>query len=110
MTSGVGVENPRVIDLVTYDPKSGEYVLIMTEERQWDGSADRVLQLQEKINNYLSFALDGQMAREYPGSVGKPIRLQLDCIAQPDVDSGRFIELVREKLKLDAIRLVVNII
>jgi hypothetical protein len=106
----VGVENPRVIDLVTYDPKSGEYVLIMTEGRQWDGSADRVLQLQEKINNYLSFALDGQMAKEYPESVGKPIRLQLDCLAEPDADSARFIGLVREKLRPEGIRLVVNLI
>ena len=110
MTSGAGVENPRVIDLVTYDPKSGEYVLIMTEQRQWDGSPDRVLQLQEKVNNYLSFALDGQMARQYPESAGKLIRLQLDCLAEPDADSARFLELVREKLKPDGIRLVVNLI
>lgn len=110
MTSGAGVDNPRVIDLVTYDPKSGEYVLIMTEERQWDGSADRVLQLQEKVNNYLSFALDGQMAKQHPESVGKPIRLQLDCVAEPDADSARFLELAREKLKPDGIRLSVNLI
>jgi hypothetical protein len=82
----------------------------MTEERQWDGSADRVLQLQEKVNNYLSFALDGQMARQYPESAGKPIRLQLDCVAEPDADSARFLELAREKLKPDGIRLIVNLI
>ena len=110
MKRGAGVENPRVIDLVTYDPKSGEYALIMTEGREWDGSADRVLQLQEKVNNYLSFALDGQIAKQYPESVGKPIRLQLDCVAEPDADSARFIELVREKLKLEGIRLIVNLI
>ena len=110
MTSGGGVENPRVIDLVTYDPKSGEYALIMTEEREWDGSPDRVLQLQEKVNNYLSFALDGQMARQYPESVGKPIRLQLDCVAEPDAASARLIELVREKLRSEGIRLIVNLI
>jgi len=110
LTRGVGVENPRVIDLVTYDPKSGEYVLIMIEERKWDGSADRVLQLQAKVNNYLSFALDGQMARQYPDSVGKPLRLQLDCVAEPDANSAQFIELVREKLKTEGIRLIVNLI
>lgn len=110
MRSGAGIENPRVVDLVTYDARTGEYVLIMTEERQWDGSADRVLQLQQKINNYLSFALDGQMAREYPESAGKPVRLQLDCIAEPDADSARSIELVSERLKLDGIDLVVNLI
>jgi hypothetical protein len=110
LTRGAGVENPRVIDLVTYDPRYGEYVLIMTEERQWDGSADRVLQLQEKVNNYLLFALDGQMVKEYPDSAGKPIRLQLDCVAEPDAESARFIELLREKLRREGIRLIVNLI
>jgi hypothetical protein len=105
-----GVESRGVIDLVTYDPKSDEYALIMTEQREWDGSADRVLQLQDKINTYLSFALDGQMARHYPESVGKRIRLQLDCVSEPDADVARFIDLVREKLEPDGIRFVVNLI
>lgn len=110
MTAGAGVRDPRLIDLITYDPKSGEYVLIMTENREWDGSADRVLELQEKLNNYLSFALDGQMARQYPESVGKPLRLQLDCLSIPDPETSRLIEMVREKLRADGIRLVVNLV
>jgi len=110
LTQGVGVQNPTVIDLVTYDSKSGEFALIMTETRPWDGSADRVLALQQKINNYLSFALDGQLEREHPGSVGKPIRLQLDCACPPDPETGRFIDLVREKLRGEGIRFVVNVL
>ena len=82
----------------------------MTETRVWDGSADRVLQLQEKINNYLSFALDGQLERQHPGSVGKPIRLQLDCVGPPDPETEHFVELVREKLRTQAIRFVVNVL
>lgn len=110
MTRGTGVQNPTVIDLVTYDPGSGEFALIMTETRPWDGSADRVLELQAKINKYLSFALDGQMERQHPGSVGKPIRLQLDCVNQLDPETGHFIELVREKLRGEGIRFVVNVL
>lgn len=110
MTGSSGERNPGTVDLVTYDSKSGEYVLIMTEDREWDGSADRVVELQEKLNNYLSFALDGQMARQYPESVGKPLRLQLDCVRLPDPDTSRFIEIVREKLRPDGIRFVVNLI
>jgi hypothetical protein len=105
-----GVENPTTVDLVTYDPASGEFALIMTEDREWDGSADRVLQLQEKINTYLSFLLDGQMAREYPESVGKPVRIQLDCVAEPDGNAAHFIELVREKLRSERIRFVVKLV
>ena len=96
--------------MVTYDPKAGEFALIMAETRPWDGSADRVLELQEKINNYLSFARDGQMERQHPGSVGKPIRLQLDCVNPPDPETERFIDLVRERLRQEGIRFVVNVI
>jgi hypothetical protein len=105
-----GVQNPSLIDLVTYDPESGEFALIMTETRPWDGSADRVLELQQKINNYLSFALDGQLERQHPGSVGKAIRLQLDCVSPPDPKTGHFIDLVREKLRGERIRFVVNVL
>jgi hypothetical protein len=110
LTRGAGVQNPTIIDLVTYDSKSGEFALIMTETRPWDGSADRVLELQEKINNYLAFALDGQLERQHPGSVGKPIRLQLDCVGPPDPETGHFINLVREKLRGEGIRFVVNVL
>jgi hypothetical protein len=109
LTRKAGVQNPAIVDLVTYDPKSGEVALIMTETRPWDGSADRVFELQDKINYYLAFALDGQMEREYPGSVGKPLRLQLDCVKAPDPETQRFIDQVRERLRRDNIRFVVNL-
>ncbi|MEI9896071.1 MAG: DUF6572 domain-containing protein [Chthoniobacter sp.] len=48
-----------------------------------DGSELRLFQLQEKINAYLSFALDGEMAEAYPQFDGKKIRLQLDCVGMP---------------------------
>lgn len=109
-TRDAGVQNPAVVDLVTYDAKSEEFALIMTETRPWDGSAERVLELQQKINNYLSFALDGQMGREHPGSVGKVIRLQLDCATPPDSETQHFIDLVRTKLRDQGIRFVVNLV
>lgn len=110
MSKDAGIENPDVVDLVTQDPGSGEVALIMTETRPWGSSSRQLLELQAKINTYLAFALDGQMAREYPTAVGKALRLQLDCVAAPEGDVAHFIRLVEEKLRAQGIRFVVNLI
>jgi hypothetical protein len=41
-----GVHNPRVIDLITPDPSSGEVVLVMLEERPWQSDPDQLRQLE----------------------------------------------------------------
>src|SRR5690349_2741889 len=79
-----GVEYPEVIDMIMTDPESGEAVLIMVEPREWDGSEERLFQLQEKFNAYMSFALDGEMSEAYPSLSGRPLRLQLESTHMPD--------------------------
>ena len=51
-----------VIDIFAHDPKTDEIVLVMNEPRPWDGSEERLHQLQEKFNAYVSFLLDGELA------------------------------------------------
>ena len=93
-----GVQNPAVIDLVAHDPSSDEVVLGMYEEREWDGSDERLFELQEKFNTYLSFALDGEMAESYPHYLGKRVRLQLNCFFPPDSTAFAFLDQVKEAL------------
>lgn len=104
-----GVEHPAVIDLIAHDAKTGEVALVMVETRPWDGSELRLFQLQEKINAYLSFALDGEMAEAYPAFVGKPIRLQLDCTTAPDVPAVNLLSLIREQIAFQGIDLQVRV-
>src|SRR5438477_5558574 len=99
-----GLEQANVIDAIAHDSASGEVALIMTEPRDWDGSDLRLFQLQEKINAYLSFALDGEMAEAYPQFAGKPLRLQLDCSTPPDARSLHFIAVVREQIAFQQIK------
>jgi hypothetical protein len=94
----VGVEDTNVIDFVAHDP-NGEVVLVMVEGRDWDGSDERLFQLQEKINSYASFAFDGQLVVEHPELAGKPVRLELRCASPPDPKTAGFLEMVRGKLK-----------
>jgi hypothetical protein len=99
-----GVQHPNVIDVVAHDVKTDEVALIMHEAREWDGSDGRLFQLQEKINAYLAFALDGEMAGAYPAFVGKAIRLQLDCATAPDVRTLGFIDVVRRQIAYQGIK------
>ncbi len=104
-----GVEHAHVIDIVADDAKTGEVVLVMLEPRPWDGSELRLFQLQEKINAYLSFALDGEMAESYPALLGRPLRLQLDCVAMPDSAVVEFLGVVREQVGFQGINLEVRV-
>src|SRR5579871_1356655 len=81
-----GVEHPHVIDIIRQDGQTGEVTLIMTESRPWDGTELRLFQLQEKINAYLSFALDGEMVEVYPQFANRKLRLRLDCVGMPGSD------------------------
>src|ERR1041384_5517090 len=73
-----------MIDLFAHDPKTDEVVLVMEELRPWDGSDERLYQLQEKFNAYASFLLDGEMAAAHPELVGKRGRIEVRCEHMPD--------------------------
>jgi len=90
-----GVENPTVIDFVGYNPQTDKVTLAMIEERNWDGSEEQLRQLQEKINNYLSFVLDGQLARAYADYKHKKVVFQLNCSFPPDAHTLTFLEQVK---------------
>jgi hypothetical protein len=104
-----GIEHAHVIDLVAEDSTTGEVVLIMLEPRPWNGSELRLFQLQEKINAYLSFALDGEMAEVYPALATKPLRLQIDCVDMPDPTVVDFLSVVREQIAFQSINLEVRV-
>lgn len=104
-----GVEFAHVIDLIADDTKTGEVTLIMLEQRPWDGSELRLFQLQEKINAYLSFALDGEMLEAYPQFASRKLRLQLDCVGMPGNDVVGFLSMVRDQIAFQGINLEVRV-
>ena len=109
LPSARGVEHAGVIDLLAHEVASDEVALVMVEPRPWDGSELRLFQLQEKINAYLSFALDGEMAEAYPALIGKPLRLQLECASPPDPATLRFLAVVRDQIAFQGIKLEVRV-
>jgi hypothetical protein len=81
----------------------------MIEARPWDGSDEQLFQLQEKLNAYLSFALDGEMAEAYPHFAGKPLRLRLDCHAPPDTRTQEMLDAVSRQIAFQEIRFEVRV-
>jgi hypothetical protein len=96
-----------VIDLFAHDPKTDEVVLVMEEARPWDGSDERLYQLQEKFNAYVSFLLDGEMAAAHPELVGKRTRIELRCEHMPDARALELLGLIHDQLAFQEIKMEV---
>jgi hypothetical protein len=104
------IQEPSVIDLVTHEPVTGEYALIMVEGRPWTDSHEQLAQLREKINSYAMFALDEGLLRAYPQSAGHPVRIQLNCADTPTPKAQELIDLATERLRDYRIRFVVHLL
>ena len=102
-----GVANAAVVDLFGVDGKTGEVVLAMHETRPWDGSDERLHQLQEKFNAYVSFLLDGEMLAAHPELTGKPARIELRCDHMPDERALELVNLIHDQLALQEIKMEV---
>jgi hypothetical protein len=104
-----GVEHAHVIDIVAHDENTGEVALIMLEPRPWDGSELQMFQLQEKLNAYMSFALDGEMTEAYPHLAKLPLRIQIDCATIPEGPVLDFLSVVHDQIALQEIKLEVRV-
>jgi hypothetical protein len=103
-----GVENPGVLDALARDPDTGEVVLVMLEPRAWDGGERQLMQLQEKLNAYLSFALDGELEEQLPQLAGAKVRIQLACAEPPPEPVVDLLGKVREQIAFQGIGLEVS--
>ena len=92
---------------MTHDAKTDAVELVMFEPRAWDGGPEQLFQLQEKMNAYLSFALDGELAESYPQLVGKPLRVVLRCVDAPPSEAVEFLASVRGQIAFQGIDLEV---
>lgn len=102
------VEDPLVIDLLAREP-DGRFLLVMVEPRPWDGSDARLAQLQDKVNAYLAYALDGQLAREYPDASLAGLTLLLRCIEPPDAMVRGLVPPLRDALRPLDVRFEVQV-
>jgi hypothetical protein len=105
-----GVQNPSVIDLITVDPASGRLRLVMVERRAWGTDPQQLRQIEEKINRYMGYVLDGFLLEHHPEYQGKEVEIQLECAEPPHAEAARFVEAAGHAIRSHGLDLVVNVI
>ena len=93
-----------------FDQTSSEVLLTMVELRPWKPESPQLFQLQEKLNAYLSFILDGEMLESYPQFAQKPVRLRLECATPPGPEETAFLQHVYEQTLLQGIAFEVDVV
>jgi len=107
---GAGLERTGMGDAFAHDAREDVLVLAMFETRPWEFGERQLFQLQEKLNAYVSFILDGEMKENFPHLVEKPVRIELRTTAEPPKRAMEFLERAREQLALQRIGLEVVLI
>ncbi|GAA5177176.1 hypothetical protein GCM10025771_13770 [Niveibacterium umoris] len=92
MKNRCGIRHPDVVDLVTNGDDA--FRLVLVEEQEL--TDDDALELQQKLNNYLGFALDGPLLERYPEASGKQACIRVDLYVQP---SPFILEFLRQYAK-----------
>jgi len=96
-----------VIDMIAHDPKTDEAVLIMNEPAAWDGSDERLLELQERFNAYVSFLLDGEFAEWDQKLAQKRARIEVRCTHLPDARAIDLLGQIHDQLAHQEIKMEV---
>jgi hypothetical protein len=111
--AGPGSERPNsedrvgVIDMIAHDPKTDEAVLVMNEPGLWDGTEQRLLELQERFNAYVSFLLDGEFAEWDPKLAQKRVRIEMRCAYVPDTRAFDLLGRIHDQLAHQEIKVEV---
>ena len=71
--------DPSKVDLVSLTPAGDRVRLYIVSDSPWTGSDAQLQSLQEKVHNYVGFALDGQLVQAYPETNGVPWEIVIDC-------------------------------
>ncbi|RKQ88211.1 hypothetical protein C8N24_6252 [Solirubrobacter pauli] len=87
------------IDFLSVSP-NGHAVLHIVQQDRWTGTDDQLLTLQAKVNTYLAFVLDGQMAADHPDLADLPWRIALDSRAgAPDTRTAQLLSLLADGVR-----------
>ena len=94
-------------------PTTIDYVALLTDGTValllgYD-SSQPIEQLQRRVHDYVRFALDGQMTREYPQTEGRSISIMLIVPEQPTGNLAAYIDLIRAPMAQEGIRLTVEV-
>jgi len=108
--AGSGIERTGMLDAFAHDTREDVLVLAMFETRAWEHGEKQLYQLQEKLNAYVSFILDGELKDTFPHLAEKPVRIELRTSFEPPRRVMEFLGRARDQLALQEIGLDVVLI
>jgi len=98
----------RVVDIVYYDSEADAYGLGLLEKREWGSINKHEEDISRRVNDYLSFVLDGQLEKMHPDAKGKLVVINLLYAHPPDEKWLRHFDSIRKELMQYGIRFEVN--
>jgi len=91
-----GLFDPAKVDVVGVSA-DGTVELFIVQDRPWTGTDAQLGSLQQKIHNYVSYALDGAMVSSYPEVAGTSWRIVIHShVGEPDNRTTIMLEALRE--------------
>ena len=102
------LQTPDQLDLVTFDEKQDEIVMIIAATGEWSGSGSEEAALLNKLNNYVGFALEGGLAKQFPDRKWKSVRIQIDCLETLPAKLAHVVTQAQALLGKKGISLCVN--
>jgi len=105
----VGINHPNTVDLVMHAPGEDVWRLVLIEAGTWDGSQAQLLKLQQKLNTYVAFAVDGGLEERYPESAGKRVIIRLDLYAPPDARTTGVLDKLGKAIEAEGLGFEVHV-
>ncbi len=72
-------------------------MLVMVEAREWGDAGALLPELQDKLNTYLGYALDGRLACDYPAYAQKEVHIELRTQYPPSPREQQFLDIVAKE-------------
>lgn len=97
------------VDLVSLAADESAVELHIVADGAWTGSDEQIRSLQEKVQTYVGYAVDGQLVAAYPECASMPWRIVIQCRSGgPDPRTADVLARTRQPVQGYGGDLVVN--
>ncbi|MGH1556991.1 DUF6572 domain-containing protein [Caulobacter segnis] len=79
------------VNFIAFDKARDAYLMVLVEENWTREAEDHLRALQDRMFGCLEAALDGQLAEQFPESIGKTIVVRIDCYDVPQREVDEFV-------------------
>jgi hypothetical protein len=90
------VLNPNVIDFVVVERDDGEVFMDIVQHLPW--TRETMNLLDRKVDGYVSYFAQGQIARNYPQFAGRPVVIRVVYVQTPDPAALWRLEAIKTRI------------